>query len=161
MDNKPNTSEYLKTKVLTAAPEQLQMMLYDGAIRFCEQARHAIENEEIENSFNLLSKAEKILLEMFNSMRDDDAPQTCANMRRLYLFCYERLVVANMKKDIGALDEALKVLHHIRETWGMLVEKLQQEKARQQESMEDHNTPTTSDADPDAYPVGANVNFEG
>ena len=57
-------NEYLKTKVLTASPEQLQLMLYDGAIRFCEQAREAIKNREIEKSYQSLSKAEKIVLEM-------------------------------------------------------------------------------------------------
>ena len=51
MDKKPNTpNEYLKTKVMTASPEQLQLMLYDGAIRFCEQARSAIEEKQIEQS---------------------------------------------------------------------------------------------------------------
>ena len=57
MDTKPNnTSEYLKTKILTAQPEELQLMLYDGAIRFCEQARESLGNKELENSYNLLTR---------------------------------------------------------------------------------------------------------
>ena len=100
MDHKTNTpNEYLKTKVLTASQEQLQLMLYDGAIRFCEQARNAIENKQIEQSYNLIVKAEKIVMEMCHSMRDEVAPETCANMRRLYIFCYEKLVDANLKKE--------------------------------------------------------------
>lgn len=122
------TSKYFKTKVMTASPEELQLMLYDGAIRFCEQAREAIKDKQIEISYNLLTKAENILLEMASSMRDEIAPETCEKMRALYMFCYDRLVTANLKRQIPPVDEALKVLRHIRETWTMLLEKLKEEK---------------------------------
>ena len=124
-----NSAEYLKTKVLTASPEQLQLMLYDGAIRFCEQARAAIENKQIETSFNLLNKAERIVMELCTSMREDFAPELCFNMRRLYLFCYDRLVTANVNKDLKAVDESLDILRHLRQTWLLLMEKIHQEKS--------------------------------
>lgn len=127
-----NLNEYLKTKVLTASPEQLQMMLYDGAIRFCEQARQDIQEKRIEDSFHHLTKVQKIMLELINGLRDDVAPEICQNMRRLYLFCYDRLVEANIKKTLAAIDEALLVLRDIRQTWILLVEKLNQEKAAQE-----------------------------
>lgn len=130
MDAK-NTNEYLKTKVLTASPEQLQLMLYDGALRFCEQARLAIENRQIEDSFNALARAEKIVMELCNGMRDEVAPETCQNMRRLYLFCYDRLVEANLEKELGPLDEAVRILRHMRQTWLLLMDKLNAERAEQ------------------------------
>ncbi len=126
-----NSNEYLKTKVLTASPEQLQLMLYDGALRFCEQARQAIENHQVEESFNALSRAEKIVLELCNGMRDEIAPETCDNMRRLYVFCYERLVDANLNKAVAPLDEAVGVLRHMRKTWVLLMDKLKTERADQ------------------------------
>ena len=48
---------YLRTQVLTATPEQLQMMLYDGAIRFAEQARPALQNKNWETSYSMITKA--------------------------------------------------------------------------------------------------------
>lgn len=129
-----NLNEYLKTKVMTASPEQLQLMLYDGAIRFCEQARQDIQDKRVEDSFHHLSKVQKIVLELMNGLRDDVAPELCQNMRRLYLFCYDRLVEANIKKTISAVDDALLVLRDIRHTWIMLMEKLNQEKAAQSPS---------------------------
>ena len=99
-------NKYLQAKVLTASPEQLQLMLYDGCIRFCEQARTAIEQKQIEPSYKLLSRAEAIILELCNSLREEVAPEPCANMRRLYMYCYERLVTANIKKDLTSLDDA-------------------------------------------------------
>ena len=52
---------YLRTKVMTATPEQLQMMLYDGALRFGEQARVALQAKDYEKSYTAISKVQKIL----------------------------------------------------------------------------------------------------
>ena len=160
--NNKNPNEYLKTKVFTASPEELQLMLYDGAIRFCEQARSAIQDKQIEESFNLINKAEKIVLQLCNSMKEEIAPEICSNMRRLYLFCYDRLVIANLKKDLNALDDALKVLKHIRETWIMLVEKIKSQRAEQYQNQ----TPTpiaeqTPDREKILQEIGSTINFEG
>jgi len=160
-----NSNEYLKAKVLTASPEELQLMLYDGAIRFGEQARIAIQNREIETSYNLIIRVENILLEMTNSMKDEIAPETCANMRRLYVYCYEQLVEANVKKTIEPLDKALKVLRHLRETWVLLIEKIIEERT----GASDDSPPlppiqpeTLADIDDRFYQeIGATLNVEG
>jgi flagellar protein FliS len=154
--NSNNINKYQRTKILTASPEQLQLMLYDGAIRFCEQAREAINEKDIEKSYILMSKAEKIVMEMCNSMRDELAPETCSKMRALYLFCYERLVTANLKKDSKSLDEALDVLRHMRETWCLLMDKLAEEKAENQPV-----AVSISNSEEGNQEIGASVNFEG
>jgi len=161
-----NSHAYLQTQVLTASPEQLQLMLYDGAIRFCEQALVAIQTKEIENSYVLITKAENIILEFINSLRDDVAPDTCENMRRLYLFCYEKLVEANLKKQLPPLENALKVLRHMRETWLLLIDKLNEE--RTQTSSSDSGEPNfdpndiLSEADNLlSQEIGSTVNFQG
>jgi flagellar secretion chaperone FliS len=162
-DNHPN-KEYLKTKVMTASPEQLQLMLYDGAIRFCEQARTAIENKEIEKSYTLILRAENIVMELCNGMKNDVAPDICANMKRLYLFCYERLVEANMKRVLPPLDEALQVLRHMRETWMLLMEKLHQEKSQQAVEIPSAipiPSPSGDQREPAELRLGAVINFQG
>ena len=162
MKQKPHTAEeYIKTKVLTATPTQLQLMLYDGAIRFCEQARPAVENKEVEKSYGLISRAEKIVMELCNSMRDEFAPETCANMRRLYIFCYDRLVEANLKKELQPLDEALKVLRHMRQTWLMLMDKERREKAEQADSADQPGDAESQSSEWADQQVGAKINFEG
>ena len=158
MERKPNNNQYLKTKVFTASPEELQMMLYDGAIRFCEQARVAIEDKKIEDSFTLIDKAEKIIMEMTNAMRDEIAPEIVGNMRRLYMFCYDRLVQANMKKDIVPLDECLKVLREMRETWVLLCEKLQEERQEQLQPVGANPEVVTDAAQIEEWP---SINIEG
>ncbi len=117
---------------MTARPEQLQLMLYDGAIRFASQAREAIEKREIENSFNLLTRAQNIVREMENGLRHEVAPEICGQMASLYRFVFSRLVDANVNKDVQAVEDALKVLRHQRETWAILADKIQ--KAQNAES---------------------------
>ncbi len=116
---------YLRNAVMTARPEQLQLRLYDGAIRFASQAREAIEKREIENSFNLLTRAQNIVREMENGLRHEVAPEICGQMASLYRFVFSRLVDANVNKDVQAVDDALKVLRHQRETWAILADKVQ------------------------------------
>ena len=62
-------NQYLRTKVLTATPEQLQLMLYDGAIRFAEQARLALQKKDFEGSYNGISRAQKIIAELSCALR--------------------------------------------------------------------------------------------
>jgi flagellar protein FliS len=120
---------YLRDAVLTATPEQLQLLLYDGAIRFATQAREAIENKDIEGSYNLLVRAEAIVLEMQKGLNHDVAPSLTEQMSRLYSYIYRRLVEANINKDLQALDDALRILTYQRETWGLLIDRLRQEQA--------------------------------
>lgn len=120
---------YLRTKVLTATPEQLQMMLYDGAIRFAEQGRIALEQKNFEKSFETLTRAQKIVLEFIAGLKRSVAPDLCDKLSGLYAFCHRRLVEANLKHDPALVDEALEVLRYQRETWQMLMQKLAQGKA--------------------------------
>jgi flagellar secretion chaperone FliS len=127
--NPQAAQKYLQTKVLTATPEQLQMMLFDGALRFCEQARVAMQRQRYEESYSLIGKVQKIVLEMTTSLKHNVSPDLCKKLAALYTFAYKRLVTANLQHDPAALDEALQVLRYQRETWAMLMQQLAQQKA--------------------------------
>jgi flagellar secretion chaperone FliS len=126
----PNaTNEYLKARVLTATPEQLQLMLFDGAMKFAERARLALETKRFDDSYYNLSKAEKILLELNCSLKPEHAPELCKNLSALYMFCYRKLVEANTTQSLPPLDEAITILKFQRETWMMLMQQLGKAKA--------------------------------
>jgi flagellar protein FliS len=120
----PPTSAYLRDAVMTATPEQLQLMLYDGAIRFATQARDAIQARDFEASYNKLSRAQAIILEMQNGLRPEVNPELCDRMSALYSFLYRKLVDASVRRDVQDIDDALKILRHQRETWVMLIDKV-------------------------------------
>jgi len=127
--NPQGAQNYLRTKVFTATPEQLQLMLYDGALRFGEQGRLALEQKNYEQSYNMISRVQKIITEMHASLKPTVAPELCQKMSALYNYIYRKLVEANLDHTIAALDEAMGILRYQRETWVMLMEQLGKTKA--------------------------------
>ena len=120
--------QYLETQILTAPKEELLLMLFDGAIRFCEQGKDCINEKDIEGAHNFLMRAQKIMLELVAALDKNALDEKLyKNLTGLYLFVYRRLVHANVRHDIDAIDEALKILNSLRQTWGEAVEKARQE----------------------------------
>lgn len=127
--NPNGANEYLRAKVLTATPEQLQLMLYDGAVRFAEKGRQALLAKKYDQSYHNITKAEKILLELNCSLKHELAPDLCKNLSAIYMFCYRRLVESNTSRNIEAVDEVLGILRYQRETWALLMQQLSKQKA--------------------------------
>jgi flagellar secretion chaperone FliS len=123
------THEYLKTKVMTASPELLTLMLWDGAIRFAEQGKIAIIEKDIEGSYKTLLRSQRIITELTANLKHDVDPDLCGKLAALYNFIYRRLVDANVTKNPQLVDDALEIMRHQRETWVMLMEKLTRERA--------------------------------
>lgn len=119
--------EYLRTKVLTASPEELHLMLYDGAIRFAEAGKTALQNNDIEKSHEAIVRSQHIILEMISGLDHNINPSLCAKLSSLYNYIYRRLVEANLRHNIAAIDDALKILNYQRETWVLLMDKLVKE----------------------------------
>jgi len=136
-------SEYFRTKVTTASQEELHLMLYDGAIRFVEDARQAMTEKRLEDAHTALVRAQNIILEFSSSLNHEVNPELCGKMASLYNFIYRRLVEGNLNHDASALDDALRILEYQRETWSMLMTKLTQElkadSAAKAESSENEN----------------------
>jgi flagellar protein FliS len=127
--NPQAAQQYLRTRVLTATPEQLQIMLYDGAIRFCEQAKIGIENKNYEQVYINITKAQKIITELLGALKPEIYPELCAKLAGVYRYVYKRLVQGNLKKDAAAFVEAIQLLRYQRDTWAMLLEQTGKEKA--------------------------------
>ena len=118
------SKSYLHNAILQATPEQLQLMLYDGAIRFTSQGRDAVLAKDHEKSYEKLTRAQAIVLEMQTGLRPEVNRQVCDQMSALYNFVYKKLVSGSVYKTVQDLDDALKILQHQRETWVMLMEKI-------------------------------------
>lgn len=127
-DTAPNS--YLRDAVMTASPEQLQLMLYDGVIRFARQGRDALLAQDYETSYEKLSRAQAIIVEMEAGLRHEVNPELCGRMAAIYGFLYRKLVEASIHKDATAVDDALKVLEIERETWVLLIERVNAARAQ-------------------------------
>lgn len=112
----PNAyAQYNNSKILTASPAELTLMLYEGAIKFCNIAITAIEQKDIPKAHNNIVKTQKIV-EHFRLTLDMKYP-VAQDFERVYLYLEQRLVEANVKKDTEILDEVLEHLRSMRDTW--------------------------------------------
>lgn len=121
------TNPYLKTKILTATPEELRLMLYEGAIKFCNQAVTALEEQNYDNSYSTLMRAQRIVMELSSSLNHKQAPELCERLSALYTYIYRRLIDANFSHDIAAVHEAIKLLEFEKQTWKLLMNRLNEE----------------------------------
>ncbi|MBP3338701.1 MAG: flagellar export chaperone FliS [Lachnospiraceae bacterium] len=108
-------SQYSNSKVMTASPAQLTLMLYEGAIKFCNIAIVAIENKDIMKAHNNIRKVENIITE-FRATLNFKYP-VANDFEKVYAYIYDRLVEANIRKDKEILEEVLGHLRTMRDTW--------------------------------------------
>lgn len=106
---------YKKNAVETASPARLTLMLYDGAVKFCNIALEGIDENDILKANTNIIKAEKIIVELRSTL--DMKYPVAKDFDRVYDYIYRRLVEANVKKDKEVLQEALKHIKTMRETW--------------------------------------------
>ena len=112
----PNAySQYNNSKVLTASPAELTLMLYEGAIKFCNIAIVAVEQKDIEKAHNHIIKVERII-DYFRQTLDMSYP-VAEDFERVYAYLSQRLVEANIKKDKEILEEVNEHLRSMRDTW--------------------------------------------
>ena len=110
---------YRQTQVGTAGPLELIIMMYDGAIRFCNQAKKAIEEKNYNEANHFLQRVQAIVDEL-NFSLNMDAGEIAANLRNLYDFIGTKLVEANIKKDIVTIDKMVNLLTELRSSWAEL-----------------------------------------
>lgn len=106
---------YQQGSVKTASPAKLTLMLYDGAVRFCNIAKEAIAAGDFEKANTNIMKAEKIIVELRVTL--DMKYPVAKEFDTVYDYIYRRLVEANMKKNQTVLDDALKHIKTMRDTW--------------------------------------------
>ena len=122
------TNAYLRTRVLTASPEELRLMLIDGAIRFARQGVESIVSREWEAAYTGITNCRNIITELLTSIRDEPNPELAANARSLYMFMFSELMSAGYEKNIPRIEKVIELLEFERETWVMLMQKLAEER---------------------------------
>ena len=117
--NQAAYSQYNNSKILTASPAELTLMLYDGAIKFCNIAVMAIEKNDVMKAHTYIVKTENII-EEFQATLNHKYP-VAKDFDNVYKYIYNRLIEANVKKDKDILEEVLVHLRTLRDTWKELM----------------------------------------
>lgn len=118
----PYLKQYKKNQIETATPEQILILLYDGAIQYLNKAKIFLEQNDIEQFREGLLNCENIILEFMNSLDMELGGNIAENLYGLYDYLYSTLVMAAITRDENKVDEVLKHLKHLRETWLKAIE---------------------------------------
>ena len=117
-------AEYNRNKVLTASPAELTLLLYEGAIKFCNIAIIGLEQNDMEKVHNNIIKVENII-EEFQATLNHKYP-VAEDFDKIYKYIYNLLVESNIKKDKELLEQALTELRGMRDTWKEVMVKAKQ-----------------------------------
>jgi flagellar protein FliS len=108
---------YTEASVMSATPEQLVVMLYDGAIRFMHQGAVALEGGHRDVARVRLYRAESIINELKQSLNMEEGGEIAQNLRALYLWAKERLLTALTDQNPAMVREISEQLRDLRGSW--------------------------------------------
>ena len=115
MQNVNPYNKMLEDAVMTASKEELTLMLYEGGIKFLNQALLAMEKKDVEKAHNLIVRAEDIVREFQITL--DRKYDIALELDTLYNYMHRRLVEGNMRKDPEVIKEVLGMFREFRDTW--------------------------------------------
>ncbi len=108
-------AQYANNRIMTASPAELTLMLYEGAIKFCNIAIGAIAEHDVQKANNNIVKAENIIDYLRQTL--DMKYAVAQDFDNIYGYLSDRLVEANIKKDAEILEEVNTHLRSVRDTW--------------------------------------------
>jgi flagellar protein FliS len=117
---------YKRQQVLTATPEALTLMLYNGCLKFMDEGMKALEQKDYEATNTALQKAQNIISEFRITLNMDY--EISHQLFPLYNYVYDRLVEGNLKSDMKQIEEAKTIITELRDAWVLAMKKARQEK---------------------------------
>jgi flagellar secretion chaperone FliS len=110
---------YQQQSIMTAPPERLVVMLYDGAIRFFFQAAAALREDARSTAFERLDRGEAIVDHLLATL-DMSAGQVAERLEGIYVFCKRLLMDARIERDADKVDLVRGYLSELRDAWAQI-----------------------------------------
>lgn len=106
---------YKNQQVMTASPEQLTLLLYNGALKFLTESILAMEQGDVQKSHNANLRVQDIVREFVQTL--DMSYELSKTWAQLYEYIEHCLIQGNIKKDLEQLQNAKSMLTEMRDTW--------------------------------------------
>jgi flagellar protein FliS len=110
---------YRESAVLTASPEQLVVMLYDGAGRFLRQAEAALSEGAVVHAHDRLNRGEAIIDELLATL-DMDQGAIAERLQAIYIYCKRCLMEARRERDASKVRLVVRLMGELREAWAQV-----------------------------------------
>jgi flagellar protein FliS len=117
----PQANAYQSNSIMTASPGKLLLMLYDGAIKFCNIAEEAIAAKDIGTRNTNLIKVQDILTELRITLDHKPDPIFAEKMSALYIFFEKELMLANIENNAKKVNWVKNQLIGLRDTWAKVI----------------------------------------
>lgn len=108
---------YKNNSINFASKEQLLLMLLDGSVKFAKIARQAILDKDIMKAHENIIKTQNIYYELMTSLDVNQGGEWAKNLMGIYTFIVDKLIQANIRKDISIMDEVMPLIEDVRDTW--------------------------------------------
>jgi flagellar secretion chaperone FliS len=121
-------NQYQQTHVTTSSPEKILLMLYDGAINFSRIAVEKAASGDNSERGKYVSKAQAIVAELMNTLDHEVGGDIAKHLERLYMFIINEYVQANVNNSVSSLENTIKILSLLRDTWVEAIEMVKRER---------------------------------
>lgn len=111
---------YQNNQVTTAPQKKLIIMLYDGVIKNLKLSKLAMEKGEIAKINSYLIKAQDIIMELMTTLNFEAGGEVAKNLHQLYDYMYNKLIRANIDKDVDAINEVERYMGELRDAWAQI-----------------------------------------
>ncbi len=120
--------QYKQTSVQTATRGQVLIMLYEAAIRHIKRATEAIDQNELTVKGEAIGKIHDIINELSNSLDHKIGGKLSEDLERLYQFCVDQIIKANLENKKQPLEEVRKILENLLSGWREAVKEFEKQK---------------------------------
>ncbi|WP_195962674.1 flagellar export chaperone FliS [Clostridium tyrobutyricum] len=110
-------NSYKTNSINYASKDQLLLMLVDGAVKYAKIGKQAIEDKDIKKAHENITRTQDIFYELMATLDVSKAPVWGQNLMNVYRFIVDRLIQANMKKDVKIMDEVIPLVENVKDTW--------------------------------------------
>jgi flagellar protein FliS len=128
-------NQYQDIQVTTSSSEKILIMLYDGAIRFSMIALDKLEKNNLADKGKYIGKVLAIIGELRSSLNHEVGGEISINLERLYSYMMSELSQANINNSAASVENVIKILTTLRDTWVEAIEILKKEKEAHQQSV--------------------------
>jgi len=113
----PALLTYKTTELETSSPLRLVVMLYDGALRFLEEAKASLERGEVDTGRERIRRVERILLALMDALDRRHHQELSSSLMQIYQYVFSLLERATARSDARALEDAARVLRPLGDAW--------------------------------------------
>jgi flagellar secretion chaperone FliS len=111
---------YVSNEVMTASPNKLLLMLYDGAIKNLKLSEMAMKEKNIEKANLYIQKTQNIIAEFMSTLNFNEGGEIAKGLQQLYSYMFTTLIQANLQKDLQKILEVRGYMEELRETWAQI-----------------------------------------